>query len=46
MLHDESKFADADSSYEDADFVIFGGAYDGTVSHRSGTRLAPGAIRK
>jgi len=39
-------FADADSNYSDAEFVIFGAPFDGTSSFRNGSRLAPDAIRK
>ncbi len=39
-------FADADSNYSDADFVIFGAPFDGTSSFRKGSRLAPDAIRE
>lgn len=39
-------FADADSNYPDADFVIFGAPFDGTSSFRKGSRLAPDAIRE
>ncbi len=39
-------FADADSDYSDADFVIFGAPFDGTSSFRKGSRLAPDAIRE
>lgn len=40
-----SLFADAEASYDDARYVIFGVPYDGTTSYRPGTRSAPGAIR-
>ena len=39
-------FADADSNYPDADYVIFGAPFDGTSSFRKGSRLAPSAIRE
>ncbi|MBA1341942.1 MAG: N(1)-aminopropylagmatine ureohydrolase [ANME-2 cluster archaeon] len=39
-------FADADSNYSDADFVIFGAPFDGTSSFRKGSRFAPDAIRE
>lgn len=39
-------FALANSSFEDAEFVIIGVPYDGTTRFRSGTRKAPSAIRK
>jgi agmatinase len=38
-------FADADASYEDARYVIFGAPYDGTTSFKPGTRFGPRAIR-
>ncbi|WOF16193.1 agmatinase [Methanoplanus sp. FWC-SCC4] len=41
-----SFFADADSSYEEAHYVIFGIPYDGTTSYISGTRDGPKAIRE
>jgi agmatinase len=41
-----TSFADADSSYEDAAYVIFGVPYDGTTSYRAGTRHGPRAIRE
>jgi len=40
-----SLFADAEASYEDARYVIFGVPYDGTTSYKPGTRFAPNAIR-
>ena len=39
-------FSLANSSFEEADFVIMGVPYDGTTRLRSGTRKAPAAIRK
>ncbi|NLB01353.1 MAG: agmatinase [Methanomicrobiales archaeon] len=41
-----SHFADADASYEDARYAIFGVPYDGTTSFRPGTRFGPRAIRE
>jgi agmatinase len=41
-----NSFADADSSYEEAVYVIFGVPYDGTTSFRAGTRDGPRAIRE
>lgn len=38
-------FADADASYADAKYVIFGVPYDGTTSFKAGSRDAPLAIR-
>jgi agmatinase len=39
-------FADAGSTLEDSDFVIFGVPFDGTSSFRSGTAQAPHKIRE
>jgi agmatinase len=39
-------FADADSSFEDADFIIFGVPYDKTSSFRPGASQAPKKIRE
>ena len=39
-------FADADTPYDDARYVIFGVPYDGTTSYAAGTRHGPDAIRK
>ena len=39
------KIADANSSYENAKYVIFGVPFDGTSSFRRGSRLAPESIR-
>lgn len=40
-----SIFADASSSYEESDIIIFGVPYDGTTSYQAGARNAPAAIR-
>lgn len=40
------RFALANSSFEEAEFVLMGVPYDGTTRFRSGTRKAPMAIRK
>ncbi len=40
------KFADANSSFNDAKFVIFGVPFDLTSSFRSGSRFAPNRIRE
>ena len=45
MERNIENFIGCDSSYEDADIVIFGAPFDGTVSYRPGTRFAPHAIR-
>ncbi|RQD80788.1 MAG: agmatinase [Methanocalculus sp. MSAO_Arc2] len=39
-------FADAEASYEDARYVIFGVPYDGTTTYKPGTRFGPKAIRE
>ncbi len=39
-------FADAESSFDSADFVIFSVAYDKTYSFRPGTKKGPSQIRK
>ena len=39
-------FADSDSSFEDAHFVICGAPFDRTTSFRPGARSAPNAIRE
>lgn len=39
-------FSLANSSFDEAEFVIMGVPYDGTTRFRSGTRKAPSAIRK
>lgn len=40
------KFADANSSFNDAKFVILGVPFDATSSFRSGSRFAPNRIRE
>lgn len=40
------RFADAESSFEDAYFVIVGVPFDKTTSFRSGTRFAPTTVRE
>jgi len=44
-MHIDSFFACANSSLEDAEFVIFGIPYDSSQSFRCGSRFAPHAIR-
>jgi len=39
-------FADAESTYSHAEYVIFGVPFDGTTSFKAGTRDAPAAIRQ
>lgn len=46
MASKEIFFADAESSFEDAMFVILGVPFDGTSSFRKGTRLATKSIRE
>lgn len=46
MASKQVLFADAESSYEEAEFVILGVPFDGTCSFRKGTRLAPDKIRE
>lgn len=43
---DKLFYADADSNPDDADYAIFGVAFEKTVSHRKGTSLAPHTIRE
>jgi len=38
-------FIGAESTFEDADVVIFGAPYDSTTSFRPGTRFGPSAVR-
>ena len=38
-------FLGCDSSFEDADIVVFGAPYDGTTTFRPGTRFAPSIMR-
>jgi agmatinase len=40
------RFADAESSFEDAFFVIVGVPFDKTTTFRSGTRFAPTTVRE
>ena len=42
----ETQYADALSTFSDAQIVIFGIPFDATCSHRPGTAQAPAAIRK
>jgi len=39
-------FADAESTFDEADFIIFGAPYDKTSSFRNGARKAPKEIRQ
>lgn len=40
-----SKFLGCESSFENADYVIFGAPFDGTTTFRPGTRFAPQTMR-
>ncbi len=40
-----STFIGCESSFEEADIVLFGAPFDGTTSYRPGTRFGPSAIR-
>ncbi len=40
------RFADSDTAFEDAFYVIFGAPFDGTSCFRKGSRKAPTAIRE
>ncbi|MDB8794720.1 agmatinase [Romboutsia sp. 1001216sp1] len=40
-----STFMGMETSYEDADVVVFGAGFDGTTSNRPGTRFASSAMR-
>lgn len=43
--HGAFRFADAESSMDDAYFVLFGVPFDRTTTYRSGTRFAPTTVR-
>ena len=40
------KFADSESSFDDANFIIYGYPFDGTACFRKGTALAPDKVRE
>ncbi|MBN2898341.1 MAG: agmatinase [Clostridia bacterium] len=40
-----STFIGCDSTFEEAEIVVFGAPFDGTTSFRPGTRFAPGLMR-
>jgi len=44
-INSDFKILGFDSSYDDADIVVFGAPFDGTVSYRPGSRFGPSAIR-
>ena len=44
-LTNTNAFIGCDTSYEEAEIVIFGAPFDGTTSYRPGTRFASSAIR-
>jgi agmatinase len=46
MINAKDVYMSAESSYEDADIVMFGVDYDGTCSFRPGTRFGPSAVRR
>jgi agmatinase len=39
-------FIGCESTYKEAEFVLFGAPFDGTVSYRPGARFAPSAMRR
>jgi agmatinase len=39
-------FIGCESTYEEAEFVLFGAPFDGTVSYRPGARFAPSVMRR
>lgn len=45
LLPNIENFIGCDSSYEDADIVLYGAPYDSTTSYRPGARFGPAAIR-
>lgn len=44
-INSDFKILGFDSPYDDADIVVFGAPFDGTVSYRPGSRFGPSAIR-
>lgn len=46
MNNKKDVFISCEASYQQADIVLFGADFDGTVSFRPGTRFGPSAIRK
>ena len=46
QLHVSKFFADAEESFEESKFIIFGYPYDGTACFRKGAAEAPDAIRE
>ncbi len=45
MNKNEHTFIGFDSSFDEADIVVFGAPFDGTTSFRPGTRFAPNVMR-
>ncbi len=45
MERNVENFIGCESTYDEAEVVLFGAPFDGTVSYRPGTRFAPHAIR-
>ena len=45
QLSNSAQFLGMDSSYDDADVVVFGAPFDGTTSFRPGTRFAMSCMR-
>jgi agmatinase len=46
MKNQPDIFIGCTSEYDDAEFVLFGAPFDGTVSYRPGARFAPAAMRR
>jgi agmatinase len=46
MINSRDVFISAESTYDEADIVLFGVDYDGTCSFRPGTRFGPSAMRR
>ena len=46
MINAKDVFMACESTYEEADIVMFGVDFDGTCSFRPGTRFGPSALRK
>lgn len=45
LINKKDTFMSCDATYEEANIVLFGADFDGTVSFRPGTRFGPAAIR-
>ncbi|MDR0992079.1 MAG: agmatinase [Ruminococcus sp.] len=46
MKNQPDIFIGSSAAYEEAEFVLFGAPFDGTVSYRPGARFAPAAMRR